>query len=39
MNTTMDVLTQVLGKKLKNPETTSEFDFHNAVNQILQTWG
>jgi len=39
MNTTPDLLTQTLEKKLNNPEITSEFDFHGGVNKVLADVG
>jgi crotonobetainyl-CoA:carnitine CoA-transferase CaiB-like acyl-CoA transferase len=34
-----DILTETLEKKLSNPETSSEFDLHSGVNQVLADVG
>src|SRR6516162_619708 len=34
-----DLLTETIGSKLGNPQTTSDFDFHGAVNDVLKDVG
>ena len=34
-----DLLTEAIVSKLGNPQTTSDFDFHGAVNDVLKDVG
>ena len=34
-----DLLTETIVSKLGNPETSSNFDFHGAVNDVLKDVG